>query len=140
MTSSTPDVPTLLRQMSSLGISPQRLKIAMQNPFALKELLDEFEPQSTESSCDLAQEFRRVQATAAKERELGPARSDPVPRVPFIQGMNYSRKEFEDKMRNSEAQQTILRKAFVGTEKYFSQTPLCDLERSEYTFAFSRVK
>ena len=152
MASTTPDVGTLIQQMSSLGISSQRLQAALRNPFVLKELLDEIQSKSPESSGqqdehleeDIEAEIKRVQATADKERELGPARSDPIPRDSFIRAMVSARKKFENKMhRLSEDtdQSYEIRKAFVGTEKYFSETPLHHLERSEHEciFVFCRV-
>ena len=50
MASTTPDVVMLVQQLSSLGISSQRLQAALQNPFVLKELLDEIQSKSPESS------------------------------------------------------------------------------------------
>ena len=142
-----PDVATLLRRMASLGISnpSQRLQAATQNPFALKELLDELQSKSRKSNSqedkpvpiggieDIEVAMRGIEANAAKERELGPARSDPIPRDLFIQAMVGARMEFEDRIRNPAFD---IRQAFVGTEKYFSETPLRHLERSEFIFVF----
>jgi hypothetical protein len=133
----------LLSQISPLGL-PLGVSAAMHDQVLLNHLMNGLNPMSHAGAVSpweddeqvteglVKEELERVQAAAAREKELVPAPFPLVPRLLSIIAGIRRRARFEQN-RNLQ-----LKKAFVGAEKHFSDKEIGLLSRSMCTTCLSK--
>ncbi|KAF8580587.1 hypothetical protein K439DRAFT_1393632 [Ramaria rubella] len=131
-----------LQELSTLGMMPQ-IQAAVENPAMLRAIMDGFPsnlgslgggrgaPINKLNPTDVLEEIKKVEAAVAREQALGPEPSEPSPRSAFMLYEMEMRRTFEHIhcSLKTDSGQINMKRAYVGTEKHFSNKPMSSLSR-----------